>query len=119
MRQINAPIIRLLKKLDEATTTHKMERLGSYAVLLCDPLDREKELSALAEKEKIPRIHLAMAVPHQRFQAKFGVEAETTVILATEKRQVKASYAYRKGEMKDEDIDRILAELARILPRKD
>jgi hypothetical protein len=118
-RAINAPVVRLIKKLDQATATHKKERLGSYTVLLCDPLDREKELTALAEKEKIQHTHLAMAVPHQRFQARFGVEAETTVILATGKRQVKASHAYRKGEMTNEDVDRILAELTKIIPSKD
>lgn len=117
-RDINAPVIRLIKKLDEATATQKKERLGSYTVLLCDPLDREKELAALAQKEKIQHTHLAMAVPTQKFQDKFGVTAETTVILATGLRQVKASYAYRKGEMTNKDVDRILADLGKILPSK-
>ena len=118
-RTINAPVTRLLKKLDDATATHQKERLGSYTVLLCDPLDREKELTALAENEKVQHSHLAMAVPHQRFQARFGAEAETTVILATSQRQVKASYAYRKGELKDKDIEQILADLPKIHPKKD
>jgi len=118
-REINAPVVQLIKKLDEATRTHQKERLGSYLVLLCEPLDREKELKALAEKEKIQRIHLAMAAPHPRFQAKFGTEAETTVILATSQRQVQASYAYRKGELKEKNIEKILADLPKILPKKD
>jgi hypothetical protein len=59
-----------------------------------------------------------MAVPTQKFQDKFGVTAETTVILATGLRQVKASYAYRKGEMTNKDVDRILADLGKILPSK-
>jgi hypothetical protein len=31
---------------------------------------------------------------------------------------VKASYAYRKGEMTNKDVDRILADLGKILPSK-
>jgi hypothetical protein len=60
-----------------------------------------------------------MAVPCPRFEAKFGAAAETTVILATGQRQVKASYAYRKGELKDKEIHQILADLPKILPPKD
>jgi hypothetical protein len=118
-RAINAPVIRLIKRLDEATATHKKERLGGYTVLLGEFLDREKSLIALAEKEKVRHTHLALAIPDQRFQARFGAEAETTVILATGKRQVMASYAYRKGELTNADIDRILADLVKILPKKD
>jgi hypothetical protein len=116
-REINAPVIRLIKKLEGATATHQKQRLGSYVVLLCDPLNREKELKALAEKEKIRHMHLAMAAPYKRFQAKFGAEAETTVILATSARQVKASYAYRKGELTDKAIDQILVDVPKVLPK--
>ena len=118
-REITALVVRLIKQLDATTQNHQKERLGSYVVLLCEPLNREAELQALAKKEKIRHTTLALAVPHERFQAKFGAEAETTVILATSKRQVKASYAYRKGELKDRDIEQIIADVPKILPKTD
>jgi hypothetical protein len=131
-REINAPVIRLVKKLDEATKTYAMERLGSYVVLLCDRQGCEKELKALAVKEKIERVLLSQVVMNKTpqadgrvgprwksFDAKFGADAETTVILASSRRQVKASYAYRRGELGDQDIERILADLPKILPKKD
>ena len=122
-RQINAPVIRLIRKLDEATETHQRERLGSYVVLVCDRQDRDKELKALAEKEKIRHTLLSLVVLDEaglkRFQAKFGVEAETTVVAATSQRRVKASYTYRKGELRDKDIAQILADLPKILPKND
>jgi hypothetical protein len=121
--EINAPVIRLIKKLNIATAIHKKERLGSYVVFLCEGRDREKELKALAEKEKIQHTVLALVVMDapglKRFQARFGAQAETTVILATAQRQVKASYAYRKGELDDKEMERILADLPKVLPKKD
>jgi endonuclease YncB( thermonuclease family) len=122
-RQINATVIRLIRKLDEATRAHQQERLCSFVVLACDRQDRDKELKALAEKEKIQHTLLSLVVLDEaglkRFQDKFGAEAETTVIVATSQRQVKASYAYRTGELRDKDIAQILANLPKILPKDD
>ena len=122
-REITAPVLRLIRKLDEATATHRKERLGSYAVLVCAKHGRDKELKALAEKEKIRHTLLSLVVLDdtelKRFHHKFGAEAETTVVLATGQRRVKACYAFRKGELKDRDVARILADLPRIFPAKD
>jgi hypothetical protein len=125
-REITAPVVRLVKMLDEATAADKAERrakhLGSYVVLICNDLTREKELSALAEKEKIRHTLLSLVVlgeeGRKRFDDRFGTEAETTVILATGQRQVKASSAYRKCELTDKEIDRILADVPKVLPTK-
>jgi hypothetical protein len=95
--------------------------------------DREAELKALAEKEKIKHTVLALVVINEstltdagqrgwsglgEFQAKLGREAESTVLLAY-RGTVKASYAYRQGELNDKAIDQILADLPGILPKKD
>jgi WD40 repeat protein/endonuclease YncB( thermonuclease family) len=125
-RKINPPVIRLIKELNESTGKHQQERLGSYLVLVCDSQDREKELKAWAEKEKIQHTLLAMVVVNEKLlaprgflQTRFGPEAETSIILATATRRVKASYAYRKGELNDKSIDQVLADLPKIFPMKD
>ena len=120
-RAIDAPLQRLIRKLDEATAACKDERLGSYVVLLCDRPGREGELKALQRCEKIRHTLLALVVSNNwgRFRAKFGAEAETTIILATPERRVKVCYAYRKGELKDKDVEQILADIAKILPKKE
>jgi hypothetical protein len=119
-REISMPLQGLIRKLDEATAACKDERLGSYVVLLCDRPGREGELKVLERCEKIRHTLLALVVRDnwEKFRAKFGAEAETTVILATPDRRVKACYAYRKGELKDRDVEQILADLAKILPKK-
>jgi hypothetical protein len=53
-----------------------------------------------------------------RVQAKLGTEARVTVVLASELR-VRASYAYRKGELQDNNIDEIFADLPKIFAKKD
>jgi hypothetical protein len=133
-REIDAAVTRLLKKLDQATGDHRNDvlqtRLGSYLVLVCDTQEREAELKALAEKEQVRHTQLALLVINEdrlggnagsglyRMQVKLGTEAQLTVVLASELR-VRASYAYRKGELKDKDIDQIIADLSKILPKKD
>jgi hypothetical protein len=122
-REITPAVVRLIKKLDETTAIHDKDRLGSYVVLICDSEERQKDLLALARKENIQNTLLALVVinedrPNGRAMEKFGA-AETTVILATAQRQVKASYAYRPGEMQDRDIERILGDRFKILPQKD
>jgi hypothetical protein len=123
-RTLDASVVRLVKAVDAATAAHWRERLGSYVVLLCEGRERQAELLALAEKEGIRNtllsfVAFAEARPRQRFDDKFGAEAETTIVLATAKRQVKTCHAFRKGELTDAAVRRILGELPLILPRKD
>lgn len=121
VRELNGHNVGLIRKLDEAVGKHKKERLGSYVVLICQSRDREKELLALAEKEKIQNVLLSLAVLDdarmKQFESRFGAEAQTTVILATSQRRVKSSYAFRKSELKERDADRILSDLPGVFPR--
>ncbi len=139
-RQINASVIRLVKKIDAKTGEYRTrplppypERLASYLVLVSDTKDREKELKALAEQEKIEHTTLAMMVINEdtvadevrrggsmrrELLAKLG-EAQTTVLLTQPRAMVKAGYAYRQGELSDMHIDQILADLPRMLPKTD
>ena len=48
---------------------------------------------------------------------KVSKDAEVTVVLYT-KQMVKANYAFKKGELTDKDVDKILADLPKILPGK-
>jgi len=132
-RQINAPVTRLIKRLDTVTGSHVdaplPARLGSYLVLLSERDSREADLKALAEKEKIQHTLLSLLYDPGRLSppddeglkrvlAKVGPEAEVTVVLASDLK-VKASFAYREGELSDKGIDQILAGLSKVLPKKE
>lgn len=126
--EITPSLVRLIKKIDAATEKHKAEKMGSYVVLICDSLDRQKELKALAEKEKIDHTLLALVVLKeanpievekegiQAFRKRFGM-AETTVILVG-KNRVKACYAFRKGEFTDKHAEQIMSDLPKIFEPK-
>jgi hypothetical protein len=138
-RDLNESVIRLLKKIDQETGKYRTQplppypkRLASYLVLVCDSQDREKDVKALAEREKIEHTTLAMMVAgetaladeakrgssmRRELLSKLG-EAETTVVLTEPRAIVKAAYPYRKGELNDKEIERILSDLAKILPKE-
>jgi hypothetical protein len=125
-REITAPVIRLIKKTDAAIERHRVhasatyrDNLGSYVVFICDSNQREKreaELKAIAEKEKIQNVVLSLIVD-DGLQKKLGNDAETTVLLAY-RAFTKTSHAFRKGELNDQHIDRLLADLPKIMPEK-
>ena len=46
---------------------------------------------------------------------KVAKDADVTVVLY-QGRKVKANYAFKKGDLKDKDIDKILADVSKILP---
>lgn len=124
-REITPPLIRLAKKVDQITAKYTVrplppykDRLASYMVLVCDSKDREKELKELVEKEKIEAMTIALVVVKEGlFLNKLG-EAETTILLTGPRAVIKASHAFRKGELTDKDAERILAELSRIRPKE-
>src|SRR5688572_16008960 len=106
--ELDPAVARLLRRLDEVTAQHAThppkpypERLGSYAVLVCDSKDREKDLKALAEKEELRHTILALVVAKDNplLRDRLG-EARTTVLLTGPRHLVKAAHAFRRGELK-------------------
>jgi hypothetical protein len=49
---------------------------------------------------------------------KIAKDAEVTVILYS-KNKCAANYAFKKGEMTDADVEKIVADMAKIIPEKD
>jgi hypothetical protein len=105
----------LVKKIDSATVKNSDARMGSFAVFCSDEEGLEKKLKTLAEKEKLKDIVLTIDNPTGPTAYKIAKDAEVTVILYT-KGTVKANYAFKKGELKDKDIDSIVGDLSKILP---
>jgi hypothetical protein len=105
----------LVKKIDAATAKNRDAGLGSFAVFCSDEEGLERKLQALAEKEKLADIVIAIDNPSGPPRYKIARDAEVTVILYT-KGMVKANYAFKKGKLKDKDIDAIVGDLSRILP---
>lgn len=117
-REINDGLTSLVKKLDKATGKNKDCRMGSFVVFCSDDEGLEKKLKALAKKEDLKNIVLTIDNPAGPEVYKVAKEADVTVVLYT-KNKVKANYAFKKGEMTDKDIDRIVSDVSKIVPEKD
>ena len=116
-REISDPLTSLVKKIDEATAKHSDCRMGSFVVFLSEDEGLEKKLKAVAEKEKLEHTVLSIDNPAGPRGYEVAKDADVTVVLYT-KHNVKVSHAYRKGEFKDEDVEKILAHIPKILPKK-
>jgi hypothetical protein len=115
-REVSPALTTLIKKIDEATEKNASRRMGSF-VVFCTDADEEKltkELRQLARKEKLSNIVLSIDDPAGPDDYKVAREADITVVLYTNF-DVKANHAFRKGELKDADIEKIVADVAKIV----
>jgi hypothetical protein len=121
-REISDPLTSLVKKIDSATVKNSECSMGSFVVFLNDEEGMEQKLKDLAEKEKLEKIALAIDTPNGPPRYNLAKDADITVVLyhgAYSKGAVKANYAFKKGEMKEGDIDKIVANITKILPEEE
>ena len=91
--------------------------MGSFVVFLNDKDGLDKDLAKLAEKEKIQKTVLSIDNPAGPKEYGVAQDADVTVVLYRE-RVVKANHAFKKGELTDKDIEKIVAEVPMILAEK-
>src|SRR4051794_9108560 len=118
-REASDNLTSLVKKIDEATVANKSRRMGSFVVFLTDDEDKtQKQLKDLAKKEGLKQCVLATVdSPAGPGGYNIAKEADVTVVLYVN-RNVKVNYAFKKGELKSSDIDKIVGDLKQILPQK-
>ena len=116
-REITGPLTSLVKKIDAATAKNSDCRMGSFVVFLSDDEGLEKKLKELAKKDKIEHTILSIDNPAGPRGYNVAKDADVTVILYN-KRDVKANYAFKKGEMKESDVEKIVGDVSKILPQK-
>ena len=105
----------LVKKVDEAAVKNKSARMGSFVVFCKDDEGLEKKLKELAKKQDLKKVVLTIDNPAGPEGWNIAKGADITVILYT-KRNVKANYAFKKGELKSKDVDTIVGDVSKILP---
>ena len=116
-REISDPLTSLVKKIDAATSENKDCKMGSFVVFCSDDEGLEGKLKDLAKKEELKKIVLTIDNPAGPSAYKIAKDADVTVVLY-QKQEVKANYAFKKGELKEKDIDRILNDVPKILPQE-
>jgi hypothetical protein len=116
-REVSDPLASLVKQVDQATAKNSSCRMGSFVVFLSDDEKLEKKLKDLAKEEKLAHTVLTIDNPAGPKGYDIAKEADVTVVLYTH-RNVKANYAFRKGELKPKDVDAIVKDISKILPEK-
>lgn len=116
-REISDNLTSLVKKIDEATAKHSDCKMGSFVVFCSDEEGLDKKLKALSEKEKLKKIVLSIDNPAGPNGYNVAKDADVTVVLYT-KSNVQVNHAFKKGQLKDADIEKIVGEITKILPEK-
>lgn len=115
-REINEPLLKLLGKLDEATEKHRDQEMGSFVVFLSNDDGLPKRLSEAAKQRGLKRVVLSTFEPAGPERFKVAADADVTVVLYRE-HEVKANFAFRKGELTEADGESVLAALPKILTK--
>lgn len=116
-REVSDPLASLVKKIDAATAQNSDCKMGSFVVFCSDDEALEKQLKELADKQELKKTVLAIDNPSGPTKYNVAKDADVTVVLYN-KSKVQANYAFKKGELKDADISKILGDLPKILPQK-
>ncbi len=121
VRDVTGALGMLLKQLDEAVARNKAVDMRSFAVFLTnDGKAAEAKLKELAQKAKISEAFplLIPEDPAALKPYKIHEEAEVTVVLYR-KYKVLDNFAFKAGELKEEDVKAIVAALPKIIPTKE
>jgi hypothetical protein len=111
-REATPEVIALIKKIDAANA--KNSEMKSFVVFLSDKEGLDKELASAAEKEGIKNTVLSIDNPAGPKGYKVAEDANVTVVLYKE-RKVKANHAFKKGELKDGAIQKVIADIPKIM----
>lgn len=108
---------KLIKKLEEAVKANEKAELGSFVVFCSDEDKIADKLKTMTDKEKIKLVTVAVDNPEGPKGYNVAKDADLTIVLYSEHTS-KANWSFKKGEIKDADIDTIIKSLDKILPAK-
>jgi hypothetical protein len=115
-RDVSDNLTSLVKKLDKAAADSK-GKMGTFVVFCNDDEKLEEKLKDLAKKEELKQCVLSIDTKKAGPYDNFDKDADVTVMLYVN-RKVKVNHTFKKGEMKDKDVDKVIADLSEILPKK-
>jgi hypothetical protein len=111
-REINPQVKALIKKLDACTTKNK--EMCTCVIFCSDDKGLEKQLGTIAKDEKLEGCILAIDNPAGPEKYNIAKDADVTVLVYKD-RKVAANFAFKKGDMKDKDVEAITAEAAKLV----
>jgi hypothetical protein len=116
-REMTKPLTRMVKELEAEVAKGKSAKLKAVVVILSDDDALEKNLKEFGEKQGIKHVNLAIMEPDGPKHYKVSKEADVTVI-AYKNRKVQANHAFKKGELNEEGVEKILADVRKIASKQ-
>jgi hypothetical protein len=115
-REVSDSLTSLVKQIDAETAKNSKSKMGSFVVFLSGDEKIGDKLKTVADKEGIKKTILAVLdTPSGPEKYAVAKDADVTVVLYN-KQKVVANYAFKKGELNDKAIAKILADVPKILP---
>jgi hypothetical protein len=116
-RELTPGVKSLIKQIDQATEKHQAQDLCSFAVFCSDNEKLADDIKSFASKEKVSKMILAIDNPAGPQNYSISKDADVTVFFY-EGLTVKSNHAFRRGELNEAAVARILADVKTILPTK-
>ncbi len=116
-RELSPGVVSLIKRLDAATAANRDADLASCVIVLNDAKGTAPALAQWANAEKIANTILATYAPGGPAKYNLSPDAAVTVLLYVNQK-VKATHAFRAGDLKNPGVDAVLADLPKILTRE-
>jgi hypothetical protein len=116
-REVNEPLVKLLAKLDAATEKNRDVQMGSFVVFLSEKEGLKEQLESVAKKQGLKHVILSTFDPAGPEDFKVTADSDVTVVLYRE-HLVKANHAFRKGELSEQAVEKIIGDLPKIVGEK-
>ena len=116
-REVSDSLTSLVKKIDAETAKNSKAKMGSFVVFMSEDEKLNDRLESLAKKEGLKKCVLSIDNPAGPKGYNVAKEADVTVVLYNN-RKVVANHAFKKGELNEAAITKILADVPKMLEKK-
>lgn len=116
-REVDEPLVKLISKLDTATGKNRDVQLGSFVVFLSEKEGLQEQLASIAKKQGLQHIILSTYDPAGPEDFGVAKDSDVTVVLYRQ-HLVKANHAFRKGELNEQAVEKIVSDLPKIVGEK-
>jgi len=112
-RDASPELKKLITKIDACTSKNSGCDMGSFVVFCSDATGLEEKLRKMAKDADLKKVVLSIDNPAGPKGYNVAKDADVTVVLYKD-RNVKANFAFKKGELNEKAIEEIMAAVPKI-----
>jgi hypothetical protein len=115
-RSTSPQLTKLIKRIDQCTIKNSGASMGSFVVFLSSDEALADQLKSIAKKQGIEKTVLSIDNPAGPKGYNVNKDADVTVVLYVD-HTVKSNRAFRTGQLNDQAINQVVADVGKILPK--